>query len=59
MKDCRECAHSQYAKGAYLCTVENLPKPTSWMRDPRNSCGLEARLFEPKTDPRYAEHDTL
>ena len=48
MKDCRECMYSVYARGTYQCHVTPVSKPTSWMRDPRNECGLEARLFEPK-----------
>lgn len=57
MKDCRDCQHSQYARGSYLCLAFNQPKPTSWMRDDRNECGTKAILFEPKTDKRYAEYD--
>lgn len=47
-KDCRDCIYCLYSRGTYLCVAEVTPKPTSWMRDPRNDCGLEARLFEPK-----------
>ena len=57
MKDCRDCAHSQYARGSYLCLAYNTPKPTSWMRDDRNECGVNAVLFEPKDEKRYAEYD--
>ena len=50
MKDCRECSNVLYAKGTYVCTALGYPaKPTSWLRDPRNECGLEARLFDEKT----------
>lgn len=57
MKDCRECEHSVYAKGTYQCLAFGTAKPTSWMRDPRNECGLEAVLFEPKGEKKYAEYE--
>ena len=57
MRDCRECSNSQYAKGAYLCLAFGIPKPTSWMRDARNECGLEAKFFEAKEDKKYSEFD--
>lgn len=57
LKDCRECDSSLYIKGTYHCTALGQSKPTSWMRDPRNECGLEARLFEVKDAKKYAEFD--
>ena len=57
MKDCRDCQHSQYAKGTYLCLAFGTPKPTSWMRDDRNECGLEARMFDSKTEKKYSEYE--
>ena len=50
LKDCRNCWHA-YRKGLeWLCKAMNTPRPTSFMRDPRNECGLEARLFESKAE---------
>ncbi len=56
MTDCRDCKHAVRSYNDWLCTAFNIPKPTSWMRDPRNECGLEAQMFEPK-DKRYSEYD--
>jgi hypothetical protein len=57
LKDCRECSNSIYLKGTYHCTAFGQSKPTSWMRDPRNECGLEARLFDTKEDRKYSEYE--
>lgn len=57
MKDCRECQHSQYAKGSYFCMALTIPKPASWMRDDRNDCGLEARMFDERAEHKYSEYE--
>lgn len=59
MKDCRDCKNSTKSYNQWLCLAFNTPKPTSWMRDDRNECGLNATMFEPKDERRYAEADDL
>jgi hypothetical protein len=57
MRDCRECVYALHSNSAWLCMVMQLPKPTSYMRDPRSECGLEGALFEPIGSKKYAEFD--
>lgn len=46
--DCKDCANVTTSYHAELCLAENLPKPATYMRDPRSRCGPEGLLFEPK-----------
>lgn len=48
--DCNDCRSMTSSYHAKLCLAENLPKPVSYMRDPRSSCGPEKRLFDPKPE---------
>ena len=34
-----------------------IPKPASWMRDDRNDCGLEARMFDERAEHKYSEYE--
>lgn len=48
MIDCRQCKHSVRAYHDTLCTRLKDPRSIDWMRDDRNECKREGKLFEPK-----------
>lgn len=52
MIDCRECNYSCDGYGQLLCRERTPVMAASWRRDPRNECGPEAKLFEPKGQPK-------
>ena len=48
MIDCRRCKHSEVAYHGLLCKAVQPVTSSSWRRDSRNECGIEAKLFEEK-----------
>lgn len=51
LKDCRDCIWCKYVRGAYECSVLENRYATSWMRHPKNECGTDAKLFQPRPKP--------
>jgi hypothetical protein len=60
MKDCRECHHSKLSYGSLLClALPTAPRKVEFMRHERSDCGIEARLFDAKSEAKYAVYDDV
>lgn len=55
MIDYRQCKYSERAYHDTLCTRLKDPRSIDWMRDDRNECKREAKLFEAKSEHKEAE----
>lgn len=52
MIDCRQCKYAERGYHDTLCTRLKDPRSIDWMRDDRNECKREGRLFEWREDKK-------